>query len=340
MNKPKFDFAVGGQAVIEGVMMRSKNFIAVAVRKYDGSIKIKDFPFTSIIQRHKWLNIPLVRGVVGMVEMMGVGFKALNFSADEFAEEEAPTSKTKDGKEEAPTSKTKDGKDPVKELPKEPNKFLEALFLIGNLGISLGFAILLFKFLPLTLTEVVNNYYPNLAENYVLYNALDGVLKLTIFSLYILVISLSTTIRRVFEYHGAEHKAVFNYEHDIDLNVKNSQAESRFHPRCGTSFVIFIFLISVVLYTFLPRDPNFVMHFLKRVMWLPLIAGIAYEVLKYSAKHMNSWFVKIFTAPGMAFQGLTTKEPSDDQVEVALAALNRTLELEESLQKGGTDTQV
>lgn len=303
---PKFDFAVGGQAVIEGVMMRSKNYIAVAVRKKDGSIKIMDFPFTSIIAKYKWLNIPLVRGVVGMIEMMIVGFKGLNFSSDEFELEGEP----------AKSENTK------------PNKFLDALFVIGNLVLSLGFAILLFKFLPLTLTEFVNSKLPTLADNYVLYNALDGVLKLLIFTLYIWAISKSKTISRVFEYHGAEHKAVFNYEQNTELTVENSQKESRFHPRCGTSFVIFVFLISVVLYTFLPRDPNFAMHFIKRILWLPVVAGISYEVLKYSAKHMNSKLVKIFTAPGMAFQGLTTKEPTDDQVEVAIAALNRTLELE------------
>jgi uncharacterized protein YqhQ len=163
-----------------------------------------------------------------------------------------------------------------------------------------------------------------------LYNLIDGFLKLLLFTLYIVLISLSKTIHRVFEYHGAEHKAVFNYEANTDLSVANSQMQSRFHPRCGTSFVVFVFLISVVLYTFLPRDPNFIMHFLKRIVWLPLVVGVSYEVLKFSAKHSKAWWVKIFTAPGMAFQGLTTKEPDDSQVEVAIAALNRTLELEQA----------
>lgn len=312
---PKFDFAVGGQAVIEGVMMRSKNYIAIAVRKRDGSIKIKDYPFTSIIQKHKFLNIPLVRGVVGMVEMMIVGFKALNFSSDEFEFED---------------------EEPKKESNKKMNpvlaRCLDIIYVLANLAISIGFAIFLFKFIPLFLTEAANSFAPQIAENYVLYNILDGILKLLIFTIYIWLISLSKTIRRVFEYHGAEHKAVFNYEHTKnpikDLTIENSQKESRFHPRCGTSFVIFVFLISVVLYTFLPRDPDFILNFIKRIAWLPLIVGISYEVLKFTAKHTNAWWVKFFTAPGMAFQGLTTKEPTDDQVEVAIAALQRTLELE------------
>lgn len=306
---PKFDFAVGGQAVMEGVMMRSKNFIAIAVRKKDNSIKIMDFAFKSIIQKHKWLNIPLVRGVIGMIEMMIVGFKALNFSSDEFELEG----------EERPNPEQK------------TNPVLDILFVIGNLALSFGFAILLFKFVPLYITELINNHAPSVAKNYILYNLIDGVLKLLIFSIYILLISLSKTIKRVFEYHGAEHKAVFNYEKHLELNVVNSQMQSRFHPRCGTSFVVFVFLISVILYTFLPRDPNFIMHFLKRIVWLPLVVGVSYEVLKFSAHHAGAWWVKIFTAPGMAFQGLTTKEPDDSQVEVAIAALKRTLELEQEL---------
>lgn len=314
---PKYDFAVGGQAVIEGVMMRSKNYIAIAVRKQDNSIKIKDFPFTSIIQRYKWLNVPLVRGVVGMVEMMIVGMKALNFSSDEFELEGEPA-----------------------RSEQKTNPWLDVLFIIGNLALSFGFAILLFKFLPLYLTEISNKFFPQVSDNYVLYNLIDGVLKLLIFTLYIVLISMSKTIKRVFEYHGAEHKAVFNYEEHLELTVTNSQKQSRFHPRCGTSFVVFVFLISVILYTFLPRDPDFVIHFLKRIIWLPLIVGISYEVLKFSAKHTNSWWVKIFTAPGMAFQGLTTKEPNDAQVEVAIAALNRTLELESIKAKNGVDSQI
>lgn len=319
-NMPKFDFAVGGQAVMEGVMMRSKNFIAIAVRKKDNSIKIKDFPFQSIIQKHKWLNIPILRGVIGMIEMMIVGFKALNFSSDEFEIDENDVAKADSGK--------------------KPNPVLDVIFVIGNLVVSFGFALLLFKFIPLYLTEAINKVSPELANNYILYNLVDGVLKLLIFSLYIYLISLSKTIKRVFQYHGAEHKAVFNYEHKTGLTVANSQAESRYHPRCGTSFVVFVFLISVVLYTFLPRDPDFIAQFFKRIIWLPLVVGVSYEVLKFSANHMNSWWVKLFTAPGMAFQGLTTKEPDDSQVEVAIAALQRTLDLEAEQIKQGSASQI
>jgi len=305
MKKPKFDFAVGGQAVIEGVMMRSKRFIAVAVRKKDGSIKIKDQAYQSLVQKHKWLNIPFVRGVINMFEMLFVGTKALNFSADEFVEEE-----------ESGEPKTK------------RNKTLDAVFLTFNVLISLAFAIFLFKFIPLYSTEWINKFIPGLEENYILYNAIDGGIKLLIFVLYIVAITFSKTIRRVFEYHGAEHKAVFNYEHDTELTPENSAKESRFHPRCGTSFIIFVFLLSIILYTFIPRHPDFVIHFARRIIVLPVIAGISYEVLKTSAKYSNMWWVKLFTVPGLTFQRLTTKEPDKSQLEVAIAALQRTLDLE------------
>lgn len=311
MNKAKFDFAVGGQAVIEGVMMRSKNFIAIACREPKGGIVVKDFPFQSLINKYNFLNVPILRGVIGMLEMMAVGIKALNFSADVFAEDvEKPET-----------------------LKSKHRQLLESLLVVLNVVVSLVFAIFIFKFIPLFITEFLNSEFPSLADNYILYNLVDGVLKFLIFIIYILVISKSETIYRVFEYHGAEHKAVFNYEEGTDLTISNSQKQSRIHPRCGTSFVIFVFLISVVLYTFMPRDPNFLMQFAKRVLLLPIVAGISYEILKYSAKHMESRFVKLFTYPGRLFQKLTTKEPSDDQVEVALKALTRTLELEETLIK-------
>lgn len=305
MNKPKFDFAVGGQALIEGVMMRSKNFIAMAVRKQDGSIKIEDFAFNSFIQKHKWANIPILRGAINMIEMLIVGTKAINFSSNEFIEDEEPTAKEK-----------------------EPSKFTQSLLLILNLIFALGFTILIFKFLPLYLTELISKVSPQIDQNFIAYNAIDGILKILIFILYVLLIMISKTVRRVFEFHGAEHKAVFNYEEGSELTVENSRKQSRFHPRCGTSFIIFVFVISVIVYTFIPRHPDFLIHFLRRIAILPIIAGISYEVLKLSAKYEKNPIIKLFIIPGLLFQRLTTKEPDDAQLEVAIASLKRTLELE------------
>jgi uncharacterized protein YqhQ len=306
MDKQKFDFAVGGQALIEGVMMRSKNFIAMAVRNPNGEIKIKDFPFKSFIEKHRWANIPFIRGVINMIEMLGVGMKAINFSANEFVGEEEKL---------------------------EPTKWQavkETTFFIFNMLFAFAFAILIFKFIPLFLTELINKFWPALKDHYMLYNAIDGIIKIIILVLYILAIMISKTIRRVFMYHGAEHKAVFTYEHQQELNPANAAKESRFHPRCGTSFIILVFVISIIVYTFIPRHPDFLIHLLRRLAVLPLIAGIAYEALKISARHMDKLWVRILVAPGLLLQRLTTLNPDESQLEVSIAALKRTLELEEN----------
>lgn len=311
MNNSKFDFAVGGQALIEGVMMRSQNYVAWAVRKADGSIKIKDFAYNSLAQKYKFFNLPFLRGVVSMFEMMALGIRALNFSADEFIMDEDP----KEAKKKAEQ----------KPMP----KWQSNLFLAFNLIFSLGFTILLFKFLPLQLTEWIFQAIPyEPTTNYIAYNFLDGTLKLTIFLAYILLISQFKDIKRVFQYHGAEHMAVFNYEEGTPLTVENSARQSRFHPRCGTSFIIFVFLISIVVYSVIPRDPNFVLHLTKRLALLPVIAGVSFEALKLSGKYASNPIVKLLIQPGLAFQRLTTKQPDNSQLEVAIASLQATLDNE------------
>jgi uncharacterized protein YqhQ len=313
-NKPRFDFAVGGQALIEGVMMRSQNYVAWAVRKVDGTIKIKDFKYNSLAQKFKFFNLPFLRGVVSMFEMMALGIRALNFSADEFIQDEEP------------------GK--AKEEQKPMPQWQSTLFLTLNVIFSLGFTIVLFKFIPLQLTEWIFEAIPyDPTTNYVAYNFLDGILKLTIFLAYILLISMFKDIKRVFQYHGAEHMAVFNYEEGTPLTVENSARQSRFHPRCGTSFIIFVFLISIVVYSVIPRDPNFLFHLAKRLALLPVIAGVSFEALKLSGKYASNPIVRLLIQPGLAFQRLTTKQPDDTQLEVAVASLQRTLDRETELQK-------
>lgn len=313
-NKPIFDFAVGGQALIEGVMMRSQNYVAWAVRKADGTIKIKDFKYNSLAQKFKIFNLPFFRGVVSMFEMMALGIRALNFSADEFIQDEEP------GK----------SKEEQKPMP----KWQSTLFLTLNVIFSLGFTIVLFKYLPLQLTEWIFEVIPyDPTTNYVAYNFLDGILKLTIFLSYILLISMFKDIKRVFQYHGAEHMAVFNYEEGTPLTVENSARQSRFHPRCGTSFIIFVFLISIVVYSVIPRDPNFLFHLAKRLALLPVIAGVSFEALKLSGKYASNPIVRLLIQPGLAFQRLTTKQPDNTQIEVAVASLQRTLDRETELQK-------
>ncbi|MBN1494783.1 DUF1385 domain-containing protein [Candidatus Peregrinibacteria bacterium] len=299
----KFDFAVGGQAVIEGVMMRSPAFVTVSVRNEKGEIKSKEDPYLSLTKRLKLLGLPFVRGVVGLFEMMFVGIKALNFSAGVFANKEDVENRTK------------------------KQKIIEAVMLATSFIIAIGLSIFLFKFLPLWITDFLSGIY-NPIKNSFLYNLIDGVLKTSFFILYIALLNLMPSIKRVFEYHGAEHKSIFTYEKGLPLTVENAKKQSRFHPRCGTSFILIVFMISILIYTMLPRDPDFMTSFLQRLALLPVIAAVSYEFLKFSAKNIENRWMKFAVWPGLKFQLLTTREPDDKQLEVGLHALSRALELE------------
>jgi uncharacterized protein YqhQ len=316
-NESKIDFAVGGQAVIEGVMMRSNEFITVAVRKEDGSIKVKDDPFKSISKRIKLFGLPFIRGVIGLGEMMMVGMNALNYSANQMIEEP--------------------GQEDVEKTKKQ--KIGEGILFAFSFLFAISLSLFLFKFLPLWITEWVSTIYEPF-KNSALYNILDGVLKTSFFILYILLLSLMPSIRRVFEYHGAEHKSIFTYENGCDLTVENAKKQSRFHPRCGTSFIFIVFMISILVYTFIPRNPDFTVNFINRMLLLPVIAAISYEFLKLSAKQQTNPIMKLAIAPGLAFQRLTTKDPDDEQLEVALHALQKALDLEAAKNSSNGDKKV
>jgi len=304
MNK-KIDFAVGGQALIEGVMMRSPNFITAAVRKPDGTITLKEEPFKSIGQKIKFLSLPLMRGVVNLFEMMIIGVRMLNYSAEESMNEE----EEKDKKEKG-------------------SGIFSSVALTFSILFSLAFSIFLFKFIPLWVTDWLSHAFPLLEKHYILYNLVDGVLKTSLFILYIAFITLLPGINRVFQYHGAEHKSIFTYEKGLPLTVENARKQTRFHPRCGTSFIIIVFFISVIFYTFLPKNDVFALNFGIRLLFLPLVAGFSYEFLKWSAKKSGAWYMNFLIAPGLWFQRLTTKEPDDKQLEVALESLGAALKLE------------
>ena len=230
--RPKIDFAVGGQALIEGVMMRSPNFITAAVRKTKGHIKLKEENFQSITARLKLFGIPFVRGVVNLFEMMIVGMKMLNYSAKESIDEE---------EDESTESET----------------VFQKILMAASFGFSIIFALtlslFLFKFLPLWITDYLSGVFPILNDQYMLFNLIDGVLKTTFFVLYITLLGMLPSITRVFEYHGAEHKSIYTYEKGLDLIPENAKKQTRFHPRCGTSFILIVFLISIFVYTFVPR---------------------------------------------------------------------------------------
>ncbi len=307
------DFAVGGQAVIEGVMMRSPNSVTIAVRRPDKTIALREKKYRTIIQRYPWLNMPILRGVINLFEMMIIGTDAINYSANESLEED-----------EKPKSDSK------KKEPGKLAKFLESLMFALSFVIAIALSLSLFKFLPFWGTTFLEGQFPIIADNYVLFNFIDGVLKLSIFILYILLLTLWESFRRIFEYHGAEHKSIFAYEMGLPLTVDNAAKQTRFHPRCGTSFILIVFIISIIFYTFVPKLDSFWQTFGLRVAVLPLIAGFSYEFLKASAKHQEKALMKVFIRPGLWLQKLTTKEPKSDQLEVGLHSLKAALKMEKS----------
>ena len=306
----KIDFAVGGQALIEGVLMRSPNFNAISVRKPDGAITEKKELYKNIVQRVKVLNIPVIRGVINMFEMMFIGTKALNFSSLQlFGEPEKV------------------------ENAKPENSLAANLSVLFSTVFGLLLAVALFKFVPLLLTNLASGFWPALNDNYLLYNLLDACIKTSLFVGYITLMSLLPDVKRVFMYHGAEHKSIMTYEHGLPLTVENARTQTRFHPRCGTSFILIVFLLSIAVFTLIPKNPDFFANFLTRLLALPLVAGLSNELLKSTAKHSDNWFFKIISAPGLLMQRITTQEPDDGMLEVALNSLKLALDSEKSYQK-------
>jgi uncharacterized protein YqhQ len=293
---------VGGQAVLEGVMMRSPHAWGISVRKPDGTISTHSEPLERLSDKHKWMGWPVIRGVMTLGQAMVLGFRALRYSAD-VALDAIPAD------EGEVTKKT------------EISGWVAAL----NIIISVGFFIFLYKFVPLVAATKLKNVYP-VFGNQILFNVVDGVIRIALFLLFIWGVSLMPDIRRVYQYHGAEHKTVFAFESHDPLVPKNVQEYSTFHPRCGTSFLMTVMLISIVIYMLFPAQ-TFVARFLLRIALLPVIAGLSYELIRFAAKHGQSLFA-LLTKPGLWLQRITTKPPADDQVECAISALNEAMELE------------
>jgi len=293
---------VGGQAVLEGVMMRSPHAWGISVRKPDGTISTHSEPLERLSEKHKWMGWPVVRGVITLGQAMVLGFRALRYSAD-VALDAIPAD------EREATKKT------------EISGWAAAI----NIILSVGFFIFLYKFVPLVAATKLKNVYP-VFGNQVWFNVIDGVIRIALFLLFIWGVSLMPDIRRVYQYHGAEHKTVFAFESQDPLEPKTVQAYSTFHPRCGTSFLMTVMIISILIYMLFPAH-TFVTRFLLRIALLPVIAGLSYEMIRFAAKHGKSLFA-LLTKPGLWLQRITTKPPSDDQVECAISALNEAMELE------------
>ena len=295
---------IGGQAVMEGVMMRTPHSYCVAVRKPDGTIVTEDNSLYRVSEKYPIFRFPLLRGLGTLGQAMSLGIRALKFSANAALEPE-----------EAEKQKT-GGDKPI------------SGWVMGlNLAFSLLFFIFLYKFVPLWLTTQLGDVFPSV-QGRIAFNAVDGLIRITIFLGFLYLISRWRDIHRVFEYHGAEHRVVFNFESGKPVTVPNAQSFATFHPRCGTSFLIVVMMISMIVYTILPFD-GFAARFASRIVLLPVIAGLSYEVIRFAARRRGG-LLALMTAPGLWLQRITTQPPADDQTEIAITALERAMALEES----------
>jgi uncharacterized protein YqhQ len=297
---------VGGQAVIEGVMMRAPHSYCVAVRKPGGEIVTEERPLARMSEQHRIFRYPILRGVGTLYQAMSLGLKALKFSAGAILDAESQGSKN-----------------PVSPKKKEVSNWAISL----NLIFSLAFFIFLYKFIPLYTVTALEKWYPVL-QGRIAFNAADGLIRIAIFLTFLYGVSRLKDIYRVFEYHGAEHKVVFNYESGQPVNILNAQSFTTFHPRCGTSFLLVVMIVSMIVYTLVPFS-GFGMKLVSRIVLLPFIAGISYELIRFAAKRRGS-FLATLTAPGLWLQRITTKPPSDEQAAVAIRALEGAMALEAS----------
>lgn len=302
--------SIGGQAVIEGVMMRGPKETAIAVRKPDGEIIVDKKPINSFVQKFKINKIPIVRGVFSFFESLIVGTKALMFSAEFYDVEDEDDKK----KKETMTAEE------LEAYNKKNDKMMTGAIFV-SVAVALIFGIGVFMLLPTFLVGLLRDY-AHLTNN-IAATLLEGVVRIVIFVIYILLVSKMKDIHRVFQYHGAEHKTIFCYENGDDLTVENVKKQGRLHPRCGTSFLILVMIISIIVFSFVSWE-NPIQRVIIRLLLLPLVAGLSYELIKFAGRH-SGVIVDIISAPGMWLQKITTAEPDESQIEVAIASLKSVL---------------
>ncbi|CEJ72253.1 membrane protein [[Clostridium] sordellii] len=293
--------AVGGQAVIEGVMMQSKDKRSIAVRKNDGEIVVKKNKIQSWISDKKIDKIPFIRGAFILIEMMIEGIKSMNFSSEFFLE---------DDEEETSFDRF------INKIFKD--KASDAIIII-SLVIGLALATLLFVVTP----TLLGGLFSKVVDNKIVLNLIEGITRIGILFIYIIVISRNSDIKRVFEYHGAEHKSIYCYENDLELTVENAKKFTTLHPRCGTNFLFIVMITSIILFSFFGW-PNPLIRIIMRILCVPIVAGISYEIIKLLGKYDNK-LTRFVAYPGMMLQKFTTREPDDKQLEVALEALKAVL---------------
>lgn len=292
LDPAELDLAVGGQAVIEGVMMRSPTAVATAVRIPDGRIVVRKKPFKSVMRRLKFLNIPILRGGIHLIESLSLGIGALMYSAEQSLEEERVEAETKN--------------------------LGSTIAMWATIAFSFVLSLGLFFYLPLMITEWMG------VTHSIWFNVVDGIVRIILFIAYLWAISQMKDMARVFQYHGSEHMSIHAFENGRDLTPEGARPFTTLHPRCGTSFLFFVMLISLVVFAFLGR-PEDIGARLLRLAFVPVIGGLAYEAIKLSGKFKDSFIIKPFIWPGLMLQKITTSRPDDDQLEVAMAALKAVL---------------
>jgi uncharacterized protein YqhQ len=295
---------VGGQAVIEGVMMRSPHSYAVAVRRPNGSITVGQDSLRRPSEKHRWLRYPVLRGLGTLGQAMALGIRALKYSAEHAMEDPSATV------------------EPEKKKP-EMKRWILAL----NIAFSLAFFIALYKLLPLYMATRLQTRYA-VVHHLLVFNFVDGMIRIGLFLLFLALLAQSKEIRRVFEYHGAEHKVVWAYEKTGRMDVETARCATRFHPRCGTSFLLVVMVIAMLFYMLLPFE-SFVGKLVGRLALLPVIAGVSYEFIRFAARRQGGLW-RWASQPGLWLQRITTREPDDSQLETAVTALQSAMELEKA----------
>ncbi len=307
--KTKIVTSIGGQALIEGIMMRGPKKSTIATRKYDGTIELQEIKPLDWAKKHKILRLPLVRGVVNMIDSLVTGEKALMISADKAMEGED---------EEEEMSKVD------KWIDKHFGDKIISIIMVLSTVLAVAFCIGVFYFVPTWLFRFTAQYAvflnePVLGLQIFWQSAFEGILRVILFLVYMCLCTLNKDVKRVFQYHGAEHKTIFCYEHGLELNVENVKKQIRFHPRCGTSFMVLMLIVGIIIGLFIPINHPIIRPVVKFCL-LPVTVGIGYELIKICGRHDNI-LTRIIAAPGVWMQHITTKEPDDDMIEVAIEAM-------------------
>ena len=297
--------SIGGQALMEGIMMRGPLKTTVGVRKNDGSIELEEIQPLNLTQKYKLLRLPILRGVAGMIDSLVTGNKALMLSADKAMEgEEVP---------EEELSKFD------KWVDKHFGEKAVSIVMVASVVFAVAICIAVFFFVPTFLFNLLSSALPFLNDHMIWRSAFEGILRIILFLVYMALVTLNKDIKRVFQYHGAEHKTIFCYEHGLELNVENVRKQSRFHPRCGTSFIVLMLIVGILIGLFIPFTDVWLRSAVKFLL-LPVTVGLGYELIRICGRHDNI-VTHIIAAPGVWMQHLTTKEPKDEMIEVAIAAM-------------------